>query len=59
MHHELFSAALGLSEPWFVDGLDFDERGRRLTVRVDFRRGARNYDIGFLRCPHPRKRGGA
>ena len=41
MDHDLFSVALGLSEPWFVDSLDFDERARRLTVCIDFRRGAR------------------
>ena len=41
MDHKLFATALGLSEPWFVDGLDFDEGARRLTVRIDFRRGAR------------------
>ena len=41
MHDDLFNAALGLSEPWFVDGFDFDDDDGRLTVRVDFRRGAR------------------
>ena len=41
MQEELFARALGVSEPWFVSGLDFDEAGRRLTIRLDFRRGAR------------------
>jgi len=41
MDYDLFAAALGLSERWFVGGLDFDEHKRRLTVRIDFRRGAR------------------
>lgn len=36
MNHELFSAALGLSAPWFVEGLDFDECGRLLTVPSTF-----------------------
>ena len=38
---ELFSAALGLGEPWEVTGLDFDEPGSRLDVRIDFPRGAK------------------
>ena len=41
MHGDLFAKALGVSEPWFVDGVDFDEGERRLTVRIDFRRGSR------------------
>ena len=41
MHAPLFTAALGLSEPWYVKGLDFDEAEKRLTVQVDFRRGSR------------------
>ena len=41
MHNDLFAAALGLSEPWFVDALDFDEADRQLKIRVDFRRGSR------------------
>lgn len=41
MDNELFAAALGLAEPWFVRDLDFDEEARRLTVRIDFRRGSR------------------
>ncbi len=41
MEQELFSRALGVSEPWLVAGVDFDEGERRLTVRMDFRRGSR------------------
>ena len=41
MHNPLFTAALGLSEPWYVKGLNFDEAEKRLTIRVDFRRGSR------------------
>ena len=41
MHGDLFAKALSVSEPWFVDGVDFDEGERRLTVRIDFRRGSR------------------
>lgn len=41
MQEGLFAKALGVSEPWFVSGLEFDEKERRLTIRLDFRRGAR------------------
>ena len=37
----LFSAALGLGEPWEVVGVQFDAERRRLDLRVDFRKGAR------------------
>ena len=52
MDHEIFAAALGLSEPWFVDSLDFDDAGRRLVVRIDFRRGAR-FAHGAAAGEHP------
>ena len=52
MDHELFSAALGLSEPWFVKGLDFNMGGHRLTVRIDFRKGAR-FAVGGDGGQHP------
>lgn len=41
MNNDLFAAALGLPEPWFVAGLQFDEGERLLTVSVDFRKGSR------------------
>ena len=41
MPHPLFAAALGLSEPWYVKALDFDEADKCLTIQVDFRRGSR------------------
>lgn len=37
----LFEAALGVSEPWYVRGTNFDAEGKTLTIRVDFRRGSR------------------
>ena len=40
VNNDLF-ADLGLPEPWFVAGLQFDEGERLLTVRVDFRKGSR------------------
>jgi transposase len=37
----LFSAALGLDEPWEVVDVQFDAERRRLDLRIDFRKGAR------------------
>ncbi len=37
----LFQAALGLSEPWQVVGVEFDSAAKRLDLRVDFAKGAR------------------
>ena len=41
MTNELFAAALGIQSPWFVQGVDFDEAKRQLTIRVDFVAGSR------------------
>ncbi len=41
----LFQAALGLSDPWQVTGVEFDADAKRLDLRVDFEKGAR------LPCP--------
>ena len=38
---ELFTAALGLGEPWRVSQAEFDEGSGRLDLRVVFPRGAR------------------
>jgi transposase len=38
---DLFQQALGLEEPWEVVEVKFDPAGRRLDLRVDFRKGAR------------------
>jgi transposase len=37
----LFQAALGLSEPWQVVGVEFDRAAKRLDLRIDFAKGAR------------------
>ncbi|GHU25681.1 hypothetical protein AGMMS50256_00740 [Betaproteobacteria bacterium] len=41
MSAKLFEAALGISEPWFVRGLDFDTAKKILTLNVDFKPGQR------------------
>ena len=52
MNNELFTVALGLSEPWVVTALEFDQSERKLIVRVDFRRGAR-FAHGDAEGVHP------
>jgi transposase len=42
---ELFTAALGLSEPWEVTNAEFAEQEGQLDLHVSYRRGAR------FRCP--------
>lgn len=41
MNQQVFEAALGVQEPWFLSGMEFDEAARVLTLRIDFRRGSR------------------
>ena len=41
MHDRLFEAALGITPPWFVAGVRFDEPSRVLTVGIDFTAGSR------------------
>lgn len=41
MHDKLFEAALGIARPWYVAGVDFDERTKVLSVRIDFEPGTR------------------
>ena len=41
MHDRLFEAALGITAPWSVTGVQFDEAARVLTVAIDFTVGSR------------------
>ena len=41
MHDKLFEAALGITRPWYVAGVGFDEMTKVLSVRVDFEPGSR------------------
>jgi transposase len=41
----LFAAALGLTDPWYVAGIDLDPAAKRLEIQLDFRRG------GTFACP--------
>jgi transposase len=41
MHATLFQSALGITDPWFVKDVDFDVKGKVLTIQIDFSRGSR------------------
>ncbi|MEX3606082.1 MAG: hypothetical protein VB142_06635 [Burkholderia sp.] len=41
MHSKLFETALGISDPGFVSGVDFDASAKRLTVNIDVVAGNR------------------
>jgi transposase len=38
---QLFDAALGITRPWYVQGVDFDAEKHLLTISVDFTEGSR------------------
>jgi len=46
MHSKLFEAALGVSDPWFVSGVDFDAAAKLLTIQID-RGGRAKSDSGI------------
>jgi transposase len=41
MQNQLFEAALGISKPWYVRGVDFDAARKVLTIGIDFVAGSR------------------
>lgn len=41
MTNKLFEAALGITPPWYVQGVDFDVEKKQLTIQVDFESGSR------------------
>ncbi len=41
MSNELFAAALGVQERWYVRGVTFDADKRLLTIAIDFKKGSR------------------
>ena len=41
MQNQLFEAALGISKPWYVRGVDFDAVRKVLTIGIDFVAGSR------------------
>ena len=49
MQEVLFSAALGIESPWFVESVEFNGEARRLDIRLAFRRGSR-FDVDGVAC---------
>ena len=41
MQNQLFEAALGIVDPWYVQGVDFDAARKTLSIRIDFTAGSR------------------
>ena len=37
----LFTAALGIQAPWFVENIDFDSEGKKLNIHIGFERGSK------------------
>jgi hypothetical protein len=47
--HTLFSAALGLQEPWKIENVNFDSDNGQLTLELGFERGAKFPDPELIR----------
>lgn len=52
MSAKLFEAALGIADPWFIQGVDFDAAKKTLTIGVDFVAGSRFPVLG-IEGAHP------
>jgi transposase len=53
---ELFCAALGVEEPWYIEGVEFNEEKKRLDIGLKYRRGSKfGVEIGegteTVQCP--------
>jgi transposase len=49
MQEAIFTAALGVESPWFVESVVFDGERKRLDVRLVFKRGSR-FDVEGVAC---------
>jgi transposase len=52
MQEKLFEAALGITDPWRVTGVDFDLAGKKLTISIDFLTGSR-FAVPEVAGEHP------
>jgi transposase len=52
MSAKLFETALGIVEPWFIQGVDFDAGKKTLTIGVDFIAGSR-FAVPGVEGMHP------
>lgn len=50
MQEGIFTSALGIESPWFVDSVSFDAEAKRLDIRLDFKRGSR-FEVDGAQCP--------
>ena len=41
MQNKIFESALGISEPWYINGVDFDAEQKSLSIHIDFVVGSR------------------
>lgn len=41
MQNQIFEAALGISAPWYIKGVDFDVERKSLSIHIDFVAGSR------------------
>ena len=49
MQEAIFTAALGVESPWFVESVAFNAEARRLDIRLDFKRGSR-FEVDGVAC---------
>ena len=52
MTAKLFEAALGITSPWYINGVDFDVATKSLTLNVDFVAGSR-FAVPEVEGEHP------
>lgn len=41
MQNQIFEAALGIANPWYINGVDFDAEQKNLSIHIDFVAGSR------------------
>ena len=46
----IFSLALGVEKPWFIDNIEFSSEHKRLDIWLNFERGSR-FDLEGVACP--------
>lgn len=49
MQEAIFTAALGVESPWFVESVAFDSSQKRLDIRLDFKRGSK-FEVDGVSC---------
>lgn len=49
MQEAIFTAALGVESPWYVESVVFDAEQKRLDIRLDFKRGSK-FEVDGVSC---------